>query len=65
MVENSKDLVGRRIILRRCTDEYTTLMPGDEGTISFVDDAGTVHVNWDSGSRLGLCEDAGDEWSLT
>lgn len=27
--------------------------PGTKGTVSFVDSAGTVHVNWDNGSSLG------------
>lgn len=35
-------------------DPYTKLLAGDEGTISFVDDLGTLHVRWDSGSTLGL-----------
>ena len=30
------------------------LKPGDEGTVFHVDDAGTVHVNWDCGSTLGM-----------
>lgn len=24
------------------------------GTVAFIDDAGTVHMNWDNGSGLGL-----------
>lgn len=27
---------------------------GTEGTVIGVDDTGTVHVNWDSGSYLGV-----------
>lgn len=57
-------LIGRRIKLVRCTDQYTLLRPGALGTIASIDAIGTVHVNWDSGSRLGLCEDAGDRWEL-
>jgi Domain of unknown function (DUF4314) len=48
------ELVGRRIELVRCTDEYTKLEPGERGTIASVDEMGTVHVNWDNGSNLGL-----------
>lgn len=35
-------------------DPYSRLRPGDQGTVSFVDDAGTVFVDWDSGSGLGI-----------
>jgi hypothetical protein len=31
--------------------------PGTEGTVTFVDDLGTVHVDWDSGSKLGATLD--------
>jgi hypothetical protein len=47
-------LVGTRVQLIRCSDPYTRLLPGDQGTITFVDDMGTLHVKWDSGSSLGL-----------
>jgi hypothetical protein len=47
-------LEGRRVKLVRCTDEYTKLAPGSLGTVAFVDDAGTIHVDWDDGSCLGL-----------
>lgn len=40
--------------LIRTTDPYTRLLPGDEGTVDHVDNAGTVHVRWDNGSNLGL-----------
>ena len=35
-------------------DPYSRLRPGDQGTVSFVDDAGTVFVDWDSVSVLGF-----------
>ncbi len=28
--------------------------PGTEGTVKNVDDIGTIHVDWDDGSSLGL-----------
>lgn len=61
---NDKSLKGRRIRLERCTDPYTKLQPGLEGTVAFVDDVGTLFVNWDNGSTLGLCRDAGDRWQV-
>ena len=47
-------LKGKRIELISTTDPYTELKPGDRGTVDFVDDMGTIHVNWDNGSQLGL-----------
>lgn len=46
--------IGKRIRLLRTTDPYTSLKPGDEGTVDFVDDLGTVFAKWDNGSSLGL-----------
>jgi hypothetical protein len=45
---------GTRVRLVRMDDPYTKLKPGATGTVSFVDDIGTVHVNWDCGSSLGV-----------
>jgi Domain of unknown function (DUF4314) len=52
--------VGDRVRLVACTDEHTRLEPGALGTVSFIDDLGTVHVAWDSGARLGMVAEAGD-----
>jgi AbrB family looped-hinge helix DNA binding protein len=30
---------------------------GTHGVVSFVDDIGTIHVNWENGSSLALLED--------
>jgi len=57
-------LVGKRVRLVRTTDEYTDLRTGDEGRISFIDDIGTVFVDWDNGSGLGLVESAGDRFEV-
>ena len=54
-------LVGRRVRLISTTDPYTDLRHGDTGTVSFVDDIGTVFVNWDNGSGLGLVRGE-DKW---
>ena len=45
---------GTRVILIRMSDPYTNLRQGDRGTVTIVDDIGTVHVNWDRGSTLGV-----------
>lgn len=47
-------LVGKRVRFVFSSDPYTRLLPGDEGTVGLVDDSGTVHIKWDSGSRLGM-----------
>lgn len=60
----SKQLVGRRVKLVNCNDAYTKIPAGTLGTVSLVDDMGTVHVNWDNGSTLGLCWDGGDRWQV-
>ena len=49
-----KQLKGKRIELIYTSDPYTNLKPGHRGTVDFVDDMGTIHVNWDNGSTLGL-----------
>jgi Domain of unknown function (DUF4314) len=57
-------LIGKRVRLVRCTDTYTNLRPGALGTVSDVDDTGTVFVRWESGSNLGLVHDAGDRFEV-
>lgn len=54
---------GDRVILLKMEDDYTTLEKGLKGTVSFVDDFGTIHVNWDNGSTLGLLPDQ-DKWTV-
>ena len=57
------NLRNRRVRLISTTDPYTTLRTGDEGTVVFIDDLGTVHVKWDNGSSLGLVLGE-DRWAL-
>ena len=45
---------GTRVMLIRMNDPYTNLRQGDQGTVTMVDDTGTIHVNWDRGSTLGV-----------
>lgn len=56
--------VGDRVELVRCDDPYTKLRPGTKGTVTFIDDMGTVAVDWDDGSHLGLVRSAGDRWRV-
>ena len=46
--------VGTRVALLHMSDPYSKLKPSDEGTVDAVDDIGTVFVNWDCGSGLGV-----------
>lgn len=54
-------LIGRRIQLINCTDEFIPMAPGSQGTIFHIDDTGTVFVNWDNGSALSLIPGI-DKW---
>lgn len=45
---------GCRVKLVSMDDPYSSLKPGDIGTVRFVDDTGTVFVSWDCGSSLGI-----------
>jgi hypothetical protein len=56
--------MGDRIELVRLNDEFTLLKPGDRGTVTFVDDLGTVHADWDNGAKLGLVKKGGDRYRM-
>ena len=46
---------GTRVELIKMNDPYNTkLIPGSQGTVCCVDDIGTIHVEWDCNSRLGV-----------
>jgi len=45
---------GARVELVSTSDPYTELLPGTQGTVKHVDDAGTIFVNWQNGSGLGM-----------
>lgn len=45
---------GTRVELVSMNDEYRKLKPGEQGIVIGVDDIGTIHVNWDCGSSLGV-----------
>lgn len=47
--------IGTRVELIHMDDPYNKkLVPGCKGTVRWVDDWGTIHVNWDCGSGLGV-----------
>lgn len=46
--------VGDRVRVIHCMDRHTKLMPGTLGTVVFIDDRGTPHINWENGLQLGL-----------
>lgn len=45
---------GTRVQLLYMNDPYTKIEPGTKGTVDCVDDTGTIHINWDNGSHLGV-----------
>ena len=46
---------GCRVELTKMSDPYRTdLVPGCQGTVTAVDDAGSIHVKWDIGSSLAV-----------
>lgn len=53
---------GKRVRLIQM-DDIQAPPTGTEGTIKGVDDMGTVFVNWDNGSSLGLIVDE-DEFDI-
>lgn len=57
------EIKGSRIQLAFTDDQYTTLKSGDQGSVDFIDDYGTIHVKWDNGCTLGLIPDH-DKWKL-
>lgn len=45
---------GTRVELIEMNDTYRPMPEGLQGTVTCVDDTGTIHVNWDNGSSLGV-----------
>lgn len=46
---------GSKVELVQMNDPYVQMPAGLKGTVMFVDDIGTVHIDWDNGSSLGAC----------
>ena len=56
---------GERVILESMNDPYNTkLKPGCRGTVTGVDDVGTIHVDWDCGSSLGIAFGEDSCWKI-
>ena len=49
---------GTRIRLIHMDDPYSPIPDGMTGTVTSVDDMGTLHMKWDNGRSLGICPDA-------
>lgn len=45
---------GTRIRLIEMKDPYAPVPSGTKGTVSFVDDMGTIHMKWDNNRSLGI-----------
>lgn len=48
---------GTRVVIDSMYDPYHAVPSGTVGTVRTVDDIGTIHVNWDNGSSIGICPD--------
>ena len=46
--------IGSRVMMVYSTDPLVPIDGGTEGVVSSVDDIGTIHINWDNGSCLGV-----------
>lgn len=51
---------GCKVELVQMNDTYVQMPAGLKGTVMFVDDIGTVHIDWENGSSLGACLFDGD-----
>lgn len=51
---NNKDLLLRKRVELIYMNDKQAPKPGTKGTVRLVDDQGTIHVEWDTGSHLGL-----------
>ena len=56
---------GTRIRLNSMDDPYAPVLPGTEGEVDFIDDAGQLHMKWDNGRSLGICTEVDSIRTLT
>lgn len=52
--------VGTRIELISMDDPFNPVPCGTKGSVTFVDDMGTIHMKWDNGRTLALIEGVDD-----
>lgn len=52
--QRKKHPEGSRVQLVTLNDPYSKLKPGECGVLRCIDSMGTYHIDWDSGSGLGL-----------
>ena len=45
---------GTRIVMILMEDDPRPIAPGSVGTVNHVDDAGQIHISWDSGRTLAV-----------
>lgn len=56
---------GTHIYLKRMDDPYSPVPPGTIGKVSYIDDAGNIHMKWDNGRSLSLIEGVDDFTIIT
>jgi len=56
--------VGDRVVFVSSTDPYTRLVRGVRGNVVGIDCTGTVFVDWEDGSSLGMVTAAGDVFQV-
>lgn len=49
-----KYIAGTKIELIKMYDNTNPVPKGTKGIVDFVDDIGTIHLKWETGSSLGL-----------
>lgn len=55
-IQNIKEkyIAGTKIELIKMYDNTNPVPKGTKGIVDFVDDIGTIHMKWETGSSLGL-----------
>lgn len=51
---------GTRVELLKMVPDEKHYQPGLLGTVSYIDDAAQIHINWDNGSSLAVAFKYGD-----